>query len=142
MAAQPIYRDEFNRETERLFIRLTKYIDTRLEPIASEIRLNREEMIARLITIEAVQQEILTFQRTMAEAFTAFGKDVHAQLAEMRGAIGELRQEMRGAIGELRQEMTDLRAEMRDGFAAQAERHNELMQRVVRLEGNQKPPET
>ena len=37
-------------------------------------------------------------------------------------------------LNDMRQEMKDMRQEMADGFAAQAERHNELMVRVDKLE--------
>ena len=36
----------------------------------------------------------------------------------------------------MRQEMATMRQETADGFAAQAERHNELMVRVDKLERN------
>ena len=46
-------------------------------------------------------------------------------------------QAIMSSLGELHQNMATMRQEMADGFAAQAERHNELMMRVDKLEGRQ-----
>ena len=108
MAAQPIYRDEFNDGISHLYTDITRYMDARFEVLNRQILSDKTETQKRLTNIERDVSNVVAFQQTLMETFKGFATDISKQIAE--------------------------------GFAAQAERHNELMVRVERLERNSNPP--
>ena len=128
---QPIYPDQLSFALDRLYTRITTYVDARIEAVVVQMRVDRQEavvrdeaLLKRIENVEATQKVIIDTQREMIATMQMMQQDAH-----------EMRQEMHA----MRQEMREIRQEMRDGFAAQAERHNELMVRVDKIE-KQLPP--
>jgi hypothetical protein len=130
---QPIYPDQLSFALDRLYARLTTYVDARVEAVSVQMRIDRQEAVARdeallkrIENVEATQKVIIDTQREMIGTIQAITQELR-----------EMRQEMRG----MQQEMREMRQEMRDGFAAQAERMGELAVRIERLERKNTPPE-
>ena len=129
---QPIYATELNFLLERHFARFTSYIDdrfrgndARIDGIITQISVDRHEsqirddtLLKRIEGVEATQKVIIDMQRDMISTMQA----------------------MQQAMQAMQQESREMRQEMRDGFAAQAERHNELMVRVDKIEKQLNPP--
>ena len=120
---QPIFPDQLNLALDRLFARVTTYISGQTDAIMTQMRIDKQESLAR---DEALRQESL-----------ARDLELKASIQTLSEAILSLTQETHS----LTQRMDDLTQEVREGFAAQAERHNELMVQVERLERRFNPPE-
>ena len=105
---QPIYPHELSVALDRNFAKFTSYTSSRFEELGAHMRIADDEALIRDNDLARAVQAIIA-------------------------TLNDMRQEMK----DMRQEMKDMRQEMADGFAAQAERHNELMMRVDKLEGRQ-----
>ena len=105
---QPIYPRELNLALDRNFSKFTSYTDSRFEQLAAQMRIANEESFIR--------------DNDLANAVLRLGERVSNVETTQQAIITTL---------------NEMRQEMRDGFAAQAERHNELMIRVDKLERNQ-----
>jgi len=112
---QPIYPHDLSVALDRNFAKFTSYTSSRFEELGAHMRIADDEALIR--------------DNDLARAVQA----IMASLGELHQNMATMRQEM----ATMRQEMATMRQEMADGFAAQAERHNELMMRVDKLEGRQ-----
>ncbi len=121
---QPIYPDQLTMALDRLFLRITTFVNGQTDEIKTQMRVDRQEAIAR---DEALRRESLTRDNELRNDIKALA-DVVIVLTQKVSNIEATQQEML--------------KEMREGFAAQAERHNELMVRVERLERGNTPPAT
>ena len=103
MAAQPIYPDQLNFVIDRLFMRITSYIDARFDSVMTQMRVDKQELGAKIDEVKAENQQTSTrisdgetFQKAMMEASKAQTQDIlevvrtlHAQAME---GINELKQ--------------------------------------------------
>lgn len=120
---QPIFPDQLGQAMDRLFLRLTSFVNGQVDAVLTQMRVEKQDAFAR-------DEGILTQLRIDREQSRARDE---ALLKRVEGV--EATQQR---IIEM---LTAIQGEMREGFAAQAERHNELMVRVERLErGNNPPP--
>jgi hypothetical protein len=115
-AAEPIYPDQLSFALDRLYARLTNYVDARIEAIIVQMRIDKQESIARdsdladalvaltqrvsnletrmaaletrMTTLEAMQQAMLEASRAQTEDILRVVRDLHAEAME---AINELR---------------------------------------------------
>jgi ethanolamine utilization cobalamin adenosyltransferase len=122
MAAQFITRDEYNSGNDQLFLRMNTLMNAQMDIMRTEMRANTTMILHRFSEVDTNIAEIRSFQVAMMSTFQA----VTADIAKQIGALTDIVREQ----GE----------QIREGFAAQAERHNELMVRVERLERNSNPP--
>ena len=108
-----------------------------LQAEVAEIKLNQTEM-GRVLTLlvttlnsfgQEVRHRLSTLEQQMAELRQIVGTQGQ-QIAAQGQQIAAQGQQ----IATLGQQLAEMREQIQDGFAAQAERHNELMQRVMRLE--------
>ncbi len=115
---QPIYPDQLRFELDRVYNRITDYVEIRIEKVLSQMRVDRQESVIRdeglLRRIENMDQRLERVESTQR-------------------VIIDTQREIIASLQSMQQQMSD-------GFAAQAERHNELMVRVERLERNSNPP--
>jgi uncharacterized protein involved in exopolysaccharide biosynthesis len=114
---QPIFPNELKFELDRLFSRITAYVDARFDGVMTQMRVDKQEAIAR---DEAIQQESLARDKELLQ----------------RVINAEATQQI------ILETLRTVQQQMQEGFAAQAERHNELMVRVERLERRNNPPAT
>lgn len=120
---QPILPHQLNSAMDQLYLRITRYVDAHFDAVMTQMRVDKQESIVR---DETIRQESL-----------ARDNDLRAGVQALTDAVLRLTQGQQ----ETNQRLEALTQEMRQGFAAQAERHNELMVRVERLErGNNPPP--
>ena len=117
---QIVYQNDLALAMDRSYEKFASYSDARFDRLEAQIRINEQESIARdrelaqrMSSVEATQKTIIDMQRSSIETMQT-----------------------------LQATMQAIQQEMREGFAAQAERHNELMVRVERLERGVTPPET
>ncbi len=150
MAAEPIFPDEFEAILARFYARITMQSEARNEGLMNifyvlqlDFREFKSETIERLDRLESDMAtakediaalrhdvtDIIAFQHTLMDTFKGFATDVLKQM-------GTMQQQMVA----MQQQMNTMQQQMVDGFAAQAERHNELMLRVDRLERRDNPP--
>jgi hypothetical protein len=104
---QPIYPRDLNLALDRNFTKFTTYTDSRFEALAAQMRIANEESIIR--------------DTDLANAIL--------RLTERVSKIENTQVNVLKTLGEIQQQIAD-------GFAAQAERHNELMARVGKLESS------
>jgi len=121
---QPIYPNELNLALDRLFTRVTAYIDARTDGIMTQMRVDKQDSIAR---DEAILTQLQVDRQQSRARDEALVKRIEAVEATQQTIINTLQ---------------DMKQQISDGFAAQAERHNELMVRVERLERGNNPPST
>ncbi len=150
---QPIYPDQLRFELDRQYTRITDYVDNRVEKALNQLRVDRHEavlrdevLLKRIENIEATQKVIIDVQRELVTAFQA----MQGTIQTMQGNIQTLQQNMvtmqqnmvtmQQTMQTMQQTMQTMQQQITDGFAAQAERHNELMMRVERLERHNNPP--
>ena len=138
MAAQPVYPDEFHFEMDRLYGRLTDYVDALLGKAMVQMRVDRQEskmrdemLLKRIETVEATQTTIIDMQRSIVETLT--------KLTTQQTAIVEQQTAMIAQQAAIVERLDSLQEQMRDGFAAQGERISELAMRVERLERGNHP---
>ncbi len=138
MAAQPFQPRE-PTDYDRLFGRITIYIDARLDAITNQMRLGFAEayarddaLLKRIENVENMQKIIIDMQREMIGTMQTMQQTMQTMQQTM--------QTMQQTMQTLQATQQAMQQEMREGFAAQAERHNELMVRVERLERNSNPP--
>jgi DNA-binding FrmR family transcriptional regulator len=164
MAADPIFPDEFEAILARFYARITMQNEGRIEGLMNilyvlqlDLKEFKTETLERFDRIEGqvaiAQADIVTLKADMATAkediatakedIAALRRDVtniiafqHTLMDTFKGFATDVLNQMAA----MRQEMAAMQQEMRDGFAAQAERHNELMLRVERLERRDNPP--
>jgi uncharacterized protein YoxC len=123
---QPIYPNEFNLAVDRLYARLASYVDSRLDPIVVQMRVDRQDAQAR---DDALLRRL--------DALTA---TVQGQSAVQQNLV-TITQGLVTAVQELQAGQRALQQQISDGFAMLSERLNELVVRVERLEGGgQNPP--
>ena len=123
---QPIYPDQLRFELDRQYGRLTDYVDARYEKVVAQMRVDRQESLARDTELRNGLNELRNGMKDLVDLVLTLTQKVSDVEAVQRETIETL---------------AAIRQEMREGFAAQAERHNELMVRVERLErGNNQPP--
>ena len=117
---QPIFPNELNLALDRLYARLITYVDARVEALIVQARIDKQESIAR-------DNELNNGIRSLADALLILTQRVSNVETTQQTIIDTLQ---------------NMQQQISDGFAAQAERHNELMVRVERLERGNKPPAT
>ncbi len=139
-AQQPFYPREPD-DYDRLYSRMTLYLDARLDAITNQARVDKRELLGESQKVHHRISDVETHQKSMMETLIAFAADISKAVSTMQESLESFKQETRAEFATMQQQMTALQQEMREGFAAQAERHNELMVRVERLERQQKPPE-
>ena len=105
---QPIYPHDLSIALDRNFNKFTSYTSSRFEELGAQMRIADDEALIR--------------DNDLARAVLRLGERVSNVETTQQAIITTL---------------NEMRQEMRDGFAAQAERHNELMIRVDKLERNQ-----
>ncbi len=110
---QPIYPRDLNLALDRVFTRFVEYANSNNEALAAQMRIGFAESYAR---DDALLKRIESSENTQR-------------------VIIDTQREIIATMQRMQQQITD-------GFAAQAERHNELMVRVERLERNSNPPAT
>jgi|GEM_PF-1670449 len=132
---QPAYPGDLGMVLDRHFNEFTSYTSSRFEELASQMRVADGDALLRdtdlanaVLRLGERLSNVETTQRAIITALTELRQD----MATMRQELATMRQE----IATMRQEMATMRQETADGFAAQAERHNELMVRVDKLERN------
>ena len=158
MAAEPIFPDEFKALLSRFYARITMYVEGRADSLMNLLRVLqldfkdfKVETLERFDRLEgnvataqadiAILKEdnaalrrdvtdIIAFQHTLMDTFKGFATDILKRMDSMQQQMVAMQQQM-----------ATQQQEMRDGFAAQAERHNELMIRVDRLERRDNPPQ-
>lgn len=130
MATQQSFYPREPDDYDRLYSRMTLYLDARLDAITNQARVDKREVLGEVQKLHQRLSDVEVHQKSMMETLIAFAADISK-------AVSTLQQ----TADSLQQQMAALQQEMREGFAAQAERHNELMVRVERLERQQKPPE-
>jgi len=81
----------------------------------------------------ALDRNFAKFTSYTSARFEELG--AHMRIADEEALIRD--NDLARAVQALMVTLNDMRQEMREGFAAQAERHNELMMRVDKLERNQ-----
>ncbi len=159
MAAQPNRPETLEEILERHYARLVMATETRNEGLSYVIRVMQRdietlrgqvgeiaetqkqmgtqitEMRAQITEMLAQIAEIAGFQKTMMQTFSAFATDVMKQILALQQQSNTSQQQTLQIL----RHVETLGQEMRDGFAAQAERHNELMLRVERLERREPP---
>ena len=121
---QPIYPDQLAQALDRLFLRVTTFMNGQTDAIMTQMRVDKQEALAR---DEAIRKESLARDTELRNDIKALA-DVVLTLTQKISNVEAAQQE--------------ILKEMREGFAAQAERHNELMVRVERLERGNNPPST
>jgi len=121
---QPIYPDQLSQALDRLFLRVTTFMNGQTDAIMTQMRVDKQEALAR---DEAIRKESLARDTELRNDIKALA-DVVLTLTQKISNVEAAQQE--------------ILKEMREGFAAQAERHNELMVRVERLERGNNPPST
>ncbi len=150
---QPIYAAELNFFLDRHFARITSYFDdrfrgndARLDGIIAQMTVDRHEsqardeaLLRRIENVEATQKVMIDMQREMIGTMQAMQATQQAMQATMQ-TLQATQQAMQATMQTLQATQQAMQQEMREGFAAQAERHNELMVRVERLERNSNPP--
>jgi hypothetical protein len=112
MAAQFITRDEYNNGNDQLFLRMNALVNAQIDIIRTEMRANTAMILTTMET---------RFRETDAN-------------------IAEIRSFQQAMMTTFQAVTADIARQISEGFAAQAERHNELMVRVERLERNSNPP--
>ncbi len=136
---QPIYPDQLRFELDRQYTRITDYVDIRIEKALNQLRVDRHEavlrdeaLLKRIENIEATQKVIIDVQRELVTAFQAMQVTMQTMQADIRT--------LQQTIQTMQQTIQTMQQQIADGFAEQAERHNELMLRVERLERHNNPP--
>lgn len=158
MAAEPIFPDEFEAILARFYARITMQSEARNEGLMNifyvlqlDFREFKSETSERLDRLEGnmatAQADIATLKGDMATAkadIAALRHDVtdiiafqHMLMDTFKGFATDVLKQM----ATMQQQMVAMQQQMADGFAAQAERHNELMLRVDRLERRDHPPQ-
>jgi hypothetical protein len=107
MAAQPIYPDELRLELDRLFPRITAYMDGQRDAITTQMRLDKHDAIERekalVRRIEAVEAN----QQSLASAILALTQQVSAlktQTEDVLQVVRDLHAEAMEAINDLRRQ--------------------------------------
>ena len=119
MATPYVSRNEFNDEQNAFYARITRYSDVRFDTLSTQIQADKTELSKQIGQLQRDTTNILAFQQTLMNAFNGFAQDIAKQVAEINGQIATMQQKMTSE------------------FATQAERHNELMARVGKLERNE-----
>jgi len=131
---QPIYPNELNLALDRLYTRVANFIDARNDIMAAQMRIDRQESLAR-------DNELRNGMRSLADAVLTLTQRV-SSVETTQVTIIDTQREIINALQSMQQQMQSMQQQISDGFAAQAERHNELMVRVERLERGNNPPST
>lgn len=116
MAAQFVTRHEFDESMTKLYARLTRYIDSRFEVQSAQITDSQNDLRREIVTLA---ERMGSHEKRLDSLEKRLGEVIDFQKALLDAFTGFAR---------------DISKQMADGFSAQAERHNELMQRVARLE--------
>jgi hypothetical protein len=117
MAAQPIYPNELNLAVDRLYVRIINYVDARIESLGVQMRLDKQESITR-------DNDLRSNMKFLADAILTLTQRV-STVETTQNAIVET--------------LAAIRQDIRDGFAAQAERIGELAVRLDKLERGNNP---
>ena len=125
MAAQPSFPREPS-ESDRLFGRLTNYLDARLDAITNQMRLGFAEAYTR--DAEAFARDEALLKRI-------------ENLETTQKVVIDMQRDMVTTMQAIQTTMQTMQQHIDDGFAKQEERHNELMVRVNKIETQMKPPE-
>jgi hypothetical protein len=123
-----------NLAQDQLFNRITIYVSGQVDAITTRMRVDKQEVLDR---VEAARQESLARDIELRNEQRAGFQALTDAVLRLTQTVQGLTQGQQGVT----QGLQALTQEVREGFAAQAERHNELMVRVERLErGNNQPP--
>jgi len=118
---QPIYPHDLNMALDRNFAKLGSYTDARFDLLTAQMRIGQEESLAR-------DNDLANGMRSLADALL--------KLTERVSNIETRLINVETTQNAIIKSLEEMHQEMREGFAAQAERHNELMVRVEKLERN------
>ena len=137
---QPIYPNEFNLAVDRLYARLASYVDSRLDPIVVQMRVDRQDAQARDDAIFRRLDTLTGAVQGQGAALQNLTATVQGQGAVQQNLV-TITQGLVTAVQELQAVQHALQQQITDGFAMLSERLNELVVRVERLErGGQNPP--
>ena len=123
-------------EYDRLFGRLTTYIDVRLDAVNNQMRVGfaesaeRDEALSK--RIENIEGEVRNIEGEI--------RNIEGEVRNIRGEVSTVVAFQQTLMETFKSFALDISKQVADGFAAQAERHNELMMRVDKIEKQLNPP--
>jgi chromosome segregation ATPase len=156
MSAQPTPPDDFHAALEHMYTDITRYTDKRIEVQNRQILSDHAEIADRMTAVEGhltnletrltAVEERLTIVETRLTAVEERLTIVETRLTTIEDRLIALERsntELIAMVIALRDSLngfaTDIITQVRDGFAAQAERLNDLTVRVERLEQRDHP---
>ena len=117
---QPIYPHDLSIALDRNFNKFTSYTSSRFEELAAQMRIADDEALIR-------DNDLANAVLRLAERLS----NVETRLASVETRLTNVETTQQTILNIL----VTMQEQIKDGFAAQAERLNELMMRVDKLEG-------